>query len=364
MPDTHHDSSGRRRLRGLWLAAALAASGCSYDFSNYDFAASEDAGPGGGNAGDGDGTVDAGRAALFSNACNLDSQQLTASAEDFAIDTMDFDNDWEVARCTADPAAGRDGFFAVELAKGEKWHFHLKSNRDDVDPVLYIVDACDERRCLKAQTSNNCTSKVEHMSFVAPSTGTYLVGIDTVGSSDGAELSFLAVRPECGNGGNPEHSEGCEDGNRVDGDGCDHLCRTEVGPGDGEGEPNDDFTSANVVFFQDDESLIRGAISSACDLEKFAIEIPQDGMGLSAELLVGPNGNACQQDDEPGNLKLELYRGETLVGAGEPTDGNACPVIDERLDFASDLRRGTYHLNLANIGAADEFPYVLKLTLR
>jgi len=339
------------------LIIALGA-GCSFDFSDYDFEAELDAG------GDGDATEpDAGRSSRFIDSCDLDAQPLEASSQDFDLDTLRFDNDWEAERCTT-PAMGADGFFPVSLLAGEKWHFHLKALEDGVDPILYIVDACDERRCVRAQASNNCASKVEHMSFVPDRDGTYMVGIDTAGSG-GAALNFLAVMPECGSGGNPEHSEGCDDGNREDGDGCDHLCRMELGPGDEEGEPNDDFTSANVLFFEDDRSDIRGTISGACDLEKFAIEIPQDGQGITAELLVGPNGDPCTAETAPADLQLQLFDGKSLVGEGTPVDGgSSCPVIDERFDFANDLARGTYHLNFITPDSSEDFPYVLRVTLR
>lgn len=373
---TSHALFGISHAPVRWALALpfLMVCACTFDFADYDFMAAAGSDAGGDGDGDGDGNVvDAGGdgdgdgdgdgpAALFVNECNLGTDPLPPSPVPFDVSTLSFDNTWEVDRCTV-PAIGLDGFFAVSLRAGEKWHFHLKSDNDGVDPVLYIVDACDERRCLRAQTSNNCASKVEHMSFVPDRDGTYMVGLDTV-NSGGAELNFLAIQPVCGNG-EPEHSEGCEDGNRVDGDGCDHLCRTEIGPGDEESEPNDDFTSANVVFFANNESEIRGTISGACDLEKFAIDIPQDGQGLSAELLLGPNGTPCAAGDVPENLKLELYEGESLVGEGLAVPGgNACPVIDERFAFANNLTRGTYHVNFITPDNTENFDYILKLTLR
>ena len=176
-------------------------------------------------------------------------------------------DDWQVPNCGFERAMGNEGFFAIELAAGEKLHVHVNAI-DDIDPVVYVVDGCDERACQPLNAANHCSSAKEHLSFLAPRPGRYLVGVDSV-DPGGGRVELLAVLPACGDG-EKQHGEACEDGNRVAGDGCDPHCRFELNASErAELEPNDDLAGGNVLSVEATGSpfVARGRLEGGCDPE-------------------------------------------------------------------------------------------------
>jgi hypothetical protein len=194
------------------------------------------------------------------------------------VDTSRFESDLAtLPNCLGEtPAPGNDTFFAVDMLEGQKWHFHAKVASDAIDPAIYVLDSCsDERSCQNTYFGINACGpgENEHFSFIAPISGRYYVGIDSL-LAGGEPIDVYAVHAECGNLVK-EHSEFCDDGNADPLDGC-HQCRPVVLLDRAEIEPNDGPLDANLVRFVDGSGRreITGTLGSHCDFDFFELEVP------------------------------------------------------------------------------------------
>lgn len=216
--------------------------------------------------GDG-GALDAGRLPVvaMSDECVGELPALEQELVNAPVDLSGRIDHFEGASCGLE-APGNDAFFAIPMVAGEKWHVHLHTRASfGFDPVVAILESCGGE-CVAAL--DHCrTDQDEHLSFVAPADGTYVVAIDGR-LTGGGVYDLLVSQPVCGDGGVPEHSETCDDGNLTDGDGCDSRCRAEIPSGGGEVEPNDDETGANVVAAP---GSVLGYIGGRCDRDYFAV---------------------------------------------------------------------------------------------
>ncbi|WP_428263797.1 PPC domain-containing protein [Haliangium sp.] len=271
----------------------------------------------------------------------IDTTGLTDTARELSscLDPNDANARWN----------GNEGFFAVDMQAGEKWHFHVDVLGDPPvdDPAVYVLNSCDTRSCQPGDGSDVCgAGSAEHHSFVAGASRRYLIGVDSRGAG-GAVYEIEVVRPTCGNG-EVEHSETCDDGDLDPGDGCDELCHKELVPGDAvEEEANDDFTGTNRVLVDQatGELTVSGSLRVPCDFDLFAVDVPEGG-SVEVEVL-DANGNACAAGD-PDNIELFLLNadGISLRGQGQPRGGNLCPSIDGTDNFAVGLTAGTYQVRL------------------
>lgn len=259
----------------------------------------------------------------------------------------------EIAACTGSAEPGNDGFFRVEAEEGDKWHFHLRLTDAGANPALYVLRSCDERACTSQSGLDECgAGRDEHLSFRAPSTGSFIVGVDSR-SPGGAEYEIEAVRPQCGNGGQPEHSETCDDGNLESGDGCTDDCRAEVSVAEpDELEPNDESTNANVVVTDPETGavIVRGQLGGRCDFDMWAIEVPASG-SVRATVL-DANGDPCGAASVGFRVAMFHTDGHTVAGEGEPRGDNTCPSFDETDAFADDLEAGRHFVRVTT--AEDE----------
>jgi len=256
---------------------------------------------------------------LLADTCIGEVPMRESSSATFEVDTMALSDDIRaVGACTGQSAPGNEGFFGVEMGAGDKWHFHVRTLTGGRNPAIYVLgSACDARTCDVGDAIDRCdTDSDEHLSFVAPSGGTFRVGVDDRNAGGGL-YRVLVIRPTCGNGGMAEHSESCDDGNTEDGDGCDSLCRHELSNADtDEQEPNDDPTAANVVL---------------------------TGAGASLRVtMLNRSAAACADGTPPIEMVLWQPGGRTAVGDGSVRAGNGCPVIDDAHAFAQDLPAGEH----------------------
>lgn len=211
---------------------------------------------------------------------------------------------------------GNDAYFAIPMDAGEKWHVHVHTRASlGFDPAIAVLDGCDGA-CVAAM--DHCrVDQDEHLSFVAPEAGTYVVRLD--GRLEGGGIyDLLIAQPVCGDGGGPEHSETCDDGNTESGDGCDSRCRAELASGDGEMEPNDDRTGANVVAAP---STVTGRIGGRCDVDFFAI----DHAGGPLVLTLGAVGGGSCAPTAP---TLALVDGSGAMVASGVSDGDGCARLE------------------------------------
>jgi cysteine-rich repeat protein len=299
--------------------------------------------------------------------CVSDVPMLTTSPQEFVVDTTHLGNDFsDLSACTGYEEPGNDGFFAINAQKGQRWHFHIKPLTPGTNISLYVVPTCDDRGCTLPDSQDECgADRDEHLSFIAPTAGKYMVGID-MRTSGGGRFDVLAVRPVCGDSAQ-DHSESCDDGNTTPGDGCDDRCRVELSPSRlNELEPNDDFTGANVVMLNatTPSLTVRARLGGRCDFDTFAVNVPMGG-SIRATLL-DPSGAACATTTPAMSLTLLLPDGHTKAGQVAGSDGAGCAAIGVDQPFANNIQTaGTYYVRVAtNKDVATAFDYSIKLELK
>jgi hypothetical protein len=255
---------------------------------------------------------------------------------EIVVDTTGLlDDVTDIRSCAGTLAPGRDGFFSVEMMVGERWHFHVTALEAAGDPIVYVLgSSCDARTCQRGDATNHCNLRDEHFSFVAPSTGTFHVGVDDA-NDRGGTYTVLPIRPSCGNG-MVEHSEACDGGA-----GCTDECLRLLAAGSAEAEPNDDPPGANVLDFT--SGIIQGDVASQCDLASFRFTAAA-GASLTATVL--PRGSATCRTSSPGlDLELLSVDGRSLFGSVSAGPGE-CPEILGTEPFASALAAGDYVLRI------------------
>lgn len=247
-----------------------------------------------------------------------------ASEHSYAIDTRTLRNDIDdTTACLGRRAEGPEGFLRVDMSAGERWHFHMRRTGND-DPALYVLPSCDVRQCTAQQSIDICGQGAdEHLTFEAPTSGSYLIAVDSV-NSEGVSGMLQIIRPTCGNG-TREHSETCDDGNETPGDGCDASCRRELTDAlRAEVEVNDDMFSANHILLTANELFVTGRIASTCESDWFAVDVAA-GQTIEAALLTSTE-TECPSD-RPASIDLEILRpsGQDVIARGIATTG--CPSI-------------------------------------
>jgi cysteine-rich repeat protein len=295
----------RRLLGGLLVVAAAAAAGCRvFDERLYleAEAARADA------ASAADAPADGLPLVVPGERCDQPVPAVTSSGTAFLVDTTRLNNDQRaVGMCLPSGLQGPDGFLGVAMSQGERWHIHANPRTATANAALYVLASCDDRTCQSGHGVDDCgPGQSEHLSFVAPRTQTYFVGIDSRDPGGGGVFDVLVVRPTCGNK-DKEHSENCDDGNTDPGDGCDERCRTELKDGQGaEVEANDDRWSANVLVLGDGVKSVwvTGAVRDVCDIDMFAVRLPA-GASLKTRLS-DRAGTGCPA----AGLKLEVLDAE------------------------------------------------------
>jgi cysteine-rich repeat protein len=322
-----------------WVAAplvlSLAPTGCDvFDASLYQKAAATFA---------------------ISDRCEQDVPDILSSSNPFTVDTSQMAGDYhDFANCTKRDLPGNDGFVRITTLPGEKWHVHVEPQDSTLDPAIYILPNCDVRSCVTRAANDACAAgKAEHLSFISAG-GPYLVGMDSR-LAGGGRFAVIVTRPVCGNGGQPEHSEPCDDGNTTSGDRCDSVCRVELdGLAVNEDESNEMPAEANVLMTTG-LVTINGRLGDHCgDLDVFAVTVPANGT-ISAQLL--SRSGTCSS--APTRLEVLAPNGVTELGEVS-SEGAACPTIDQRHTFARGLAAGVYYVRASSL-AADPFDYQLKV---
>ncbi len=273
--------------------------------------------------------VDAG-GPQFDDSCGstMPRRTLRGTTRGITIDTREGYRSTVSQACGA-TTPGNDAFIAVEVAAGEYWHFHLSTPDTTRRPILFLTPAssCDTRTC--EFVSEACSgSGDEHFAFRANSPGRWFIGIDD-GETGGGEYTLEAFRPVCGMNG-LEHGEGCDDGNNVDGDGCDRRCRRELSELQSvEVEPNDNNAEANALrLTAGNELQITGIIGGrgACTYaDVFAISVLTSGQDLEVDALM-PDGSPCASRALT-PYQLALRGADGIDVSTNMQDSNGCSVV-------------------------------------
>lgn len=342
----------------LALALAIATPGC-FVFDESLYRAREDAGAG---------STDGGLALLaLADDCagSVPMVELEDGATSWlrSFDTRGLADDHTNLSCTGRPSPGPDGFFAIEMQRGERWHIHVRRRSQGADPVLFVLRGiCDERNCDRPLGLDACrVDSDEHLSLVATTSGVHYVGIDS-SNAEGFAGSVEVFRPECGNGV-LEHGESCE----PDVDPtitCNDECRVVLSGGDEEREVNDDAFMANELDISAGSMSIGGRVGALCEIDVYAIDVPAGGGSIRASLRTA-GGADCPSGTPSIELQLVGADGIVQLGAGTVRGSSACPSIDATDAFANDLPEGRYHLRVyaLNDEVSRPFDYSLGVEL-
>lgn len=302
--------------------------------------------------------IDGGFTLTYGDECTgLAVSNIPMGVSAFPINTLSSNDTFRALdECVGADTPGNDVFVAVSAMAGERWHFHVRPSVDsNVNAVLYLLNGCNEMNCSPDRSVNACgQNQFEHLSVVAPTTGTFTLGIDTT-STGGFSGNLEIYRPICGNGGGaPEHSEGCDDGNTMSGDGCDSLCRVEL-DADARTEmgANDDHFSANHVLDADGATVL-GSIGAGCDVDFYAVDV---AAGQTMTAVISRRGSgACQATAPEVRLSILDDDGYTELEVVDPSE--QCPTLART--FAS---AGTYFVRLTAPDGGASWDYDLDIDL-
>jgi cysteine-rich repeat protein len=283
----------------------------------------------------------------------------------FLIDTTGLADDVsDVAACTGAQQHGNDGFASVMMMAGERWHFHLRRPSGGMNAALYILDsACDERTCAGGAGQDLCgASADEHFSYTAPADGTYYLGVDAE-AAGGFTGELDVIHPVCGDH-TKQHSEGCDDGNTMGGDGCDAQCRVELSSGGSEMEANDDRYSANHVILGASGTAVNviAHVASACESDVFAFDVPT-GETAAVVVAIDLSTGGCPADATvPMELALLGTDGSTALATTTLPSTGGCPMLMG--GALGTLASGTYFVRVRSIGnTAPDRPFDYRVTI-
>lgn len=271
--------------------------------------------------------------------CNgIEPTLIRSSGESIQASTASLGSDIESVPACGLETSGPDGFFMIDVEPGQRWHVEAAAADRSADVSLFALRTCDERTCDVG--ANKCPAgEAERMNLIAEEFGSRFIGINTSVASD---VTIVANQVFCGDG-ILQLGETCDDGNDDDTDNCGHQCRRIISNGGSEFEPNDDVLEENYMTWDASSrsAVVGGTLRGACDLDRYAIEVPAD-VTLRASLL-----ELGQQDctDENPNLELRFldpFNPVTQTVIGEATAENTCPVLQEQ-PIMMNLVAGEYH---------------------
>jgi len=210
-------------------------------------------------------------------------------------------------------------------------------------------------------------------------------GVEVGGASNIDDIVVQGNAIVCGNG-ILESNEACDDGNTVNGDGCDFTCQIEISDSDGDGDP--DSTDCN----SDDSAIYHGAvevpgdsidqdcdgtdtitctnnadcvagyecIAGICD----AGSAPYEPGKIIAHNFTDVNGNGIQDGLENSTAfwRMRLYQGADCLGTQLATD--MITLSSGNVEF-SDLSAGEYSVreDLINVAWSFTTPSCQNVTL-
>ena len=299
---------------------------------------------------------DTGEVFALNDRCGQPTPLLRVSTEgQIKVDTRMLAN--RISDCNGRPAPGNDGFVAIDVTAGERWHFHVVPDPtvsgQDRDPFLYLLpQSCFAAACVNF--SNTCTGAGdEHFAFEALNTETVYLGIDDV-NPGGGQYEINAIRLDCGDGVSA-HGESC------DGDANCMNCRKVLsGATPNEAPPNDNTIEANMITFPASNMLtLTGSIGDdgSCTYpDVFQFTVVNAGSDLNVDFLKS-DGFACDSGTlTPFRLVLRQLDG-TIVAMGMDSAAGCEQLI------VPDLPAATYFLSIELPTAITSTSYRMRMQL-
>jgi hypothetical protein len=298
---------------------------------------------------------------------------LAGTTRSLKIDTTGATGGSLTPACLGSMARGNDRFFAIDVAAGEYWHFHVAADpmfaptETDRDPIVYVVGSdgaggCNDRpmNCA-AVFANSCAGRSdEHFAFIAPTRGRFYIGIDDA-TPGGGHYQLDAFRPQCGNG-IQEHGESCDDS--MSGT-CSTSCgklvgRTTMGDFPTEAEFNDNSVEANQVQFVGATTTqveISGDVGGGGDCYPDVFEVRVEAVGTDVRVdSLTATGMVCTS---PSSTLYTIQLRDALGNPrGTPVTGAPCPSIE-----ALNLPTGVYTIWVRAVDPAATAPAAYRLRI-
>jgi len=295
-------------------------------------------------------------------------QVLPDSSRIQVVDTTRLGDQYrEFAGCVGNDLPGNEGFFSVNMRRGETWHFHVDPlDPVDGDPAVYVLPVCTTLQCSPAAASDVCgPGRGEHFSFRPESDGAYVVGIDSR-TRGGARYGVTVVNPICGNG-ILEHGEPCDDGRPQGGVVCERCHKVLQRPLESEvGVANDDYTNSMALRPEAGFATpytVAGSLA-VCDADMFDFDVAA-GRRVVLTLRAAAAGAPC-----PEGVSLGLVRSDRPVGDALTTvPATVSEAVVERRDncpvvvLAQAPRDGVYfaRVTVAQQAITTDFAYQLSV---
>jgi cysteine-rich repeat protein len=270
--------------------------------------------------------------------CEVESNGTAPTANDFAALAIN-----DAVRGEVRPAQDRD-FYAITVPAGsmavltaqtsDGWSstcasFALDSELTLYDSALTVITNNDD-------AGGSCSS------IAAPNLtgGVYYIEVRASDSLPFLQFNYTLTTGLiiCGDGV-MEGAEECDDGNLMNGDGCDATCEIEVPT---EVEPNGTAATASGPFAP--EIIIEGAIGPIGDQDYYAITIPATA-DLRIETFDANGPVTCAGID----TLVDLYapNGTTLLVNDDDDGVDACSLVNSVVDAgARHIPAGTYYVHV------------------
>ncbi len=215
---------------------------------------------------------------------------------------------------------GPDGVIGVSLAAGEKLNITANLRNASSVPIdigVYLMGACNPANCVK-RVDRCPAGRGETLDFVTDKPGNYYIGFDSKAYDKTTLQPLVDVRvtfPRCGDGV-VDNGETCDaPGSET----CTSDCLARLLPSDlgvPEVEPNNDYPTANHVAVSPGKPFfVSGNIGGGCDLDFFAVDVPEGGYFLHATMLTG-TGAECPAGTPPMVLEFAQLNGSLELGDG------------------------------------------------
>ncbi len=321
---------------GFDAGSALCTTSCSLDKSACSGV--EDCYDGRDN--DGDGLVDCEETQECADACATLCSAPPALAEHASVTGS------TASRTTTLDSGCTDGSgtaltYRIDATEDAKLDLNVLSSSADFS--LSVASACGD-----TASELSCTSAIR-LTLDVEAGETYFVTVQGASSEEAGSFTLTSEtrQPACGDGIRDAH-EPCDDGNIIDGDGCDPDCNLETS----EQEPaNDTLTTADAFAFEPWAAELR----PAGDTDFIAITLDSPTSSLVLDTL-GLGDGACGLGLM--DTALDLYdtdaNGNQLIATDDDSGDGLCARV-----VATGLAAGTYYAQVRATGQfeTEAFPY-------
>ena len=132
--------------------------------------------------------------------------------------------------------------------------------------LFFINTSCGRDVPFVCLTEGTCFSSLEYCGNLEVEGNEQCDDGNAIDGDGCDQFCRIEVSPTCRDGNLDSGREECDDGNAIDGDGCDQFCRIEVSPtcGDGNLDPGEECDDGNVIDGDGCDQFCRIEVSPTC----------------------------------------------------------------------------------------------------